>query len=134
MYQYATDIRRGNKELCINLPGWPANEEPIEIGLDGAKRPILTLTRAEAQELSGVLSEMSRDPLPEDERERLVAEIQAMTPAQIDKKLKEAGVQRGSQFEGYEPAKKVIFQGLWLDDSAIYDRHLKVITMYLGLN
>ena len=132
-YIYGTGIKRGKREMCVTLPDWPVSREQIEIGFSRDIRPRLKLTREEAKRLLPVLQEIAKDPLTEEERSRLVAEIEALTPDEIMAKLADNGIQRGADLPAYPKAKKVIFQGLWLDNSGIYDRDIRVISEYLGV-
>ena len=132
-YIQGAGIRRARRELCVTYPNWPGSRERIEIGFFDSERPMVALTRKEAKRLIPVLQEMSKDPLPEEERKRLVAEIEAMTPIEICEKLRANGIEPGAFFAGYPKAKAITFQGLWLDDSVIYDRHTRTISEYLGI-
>jgi hypothetical protein len=132
-YHHATGIQRGKSELCVSYSDWPVSREAIEVGFFDAAQPMITLTREEAKKLTAVLQEMSKDPLNKQERERLVREIEALTPDQIRQRLADNGIEEGGDLAQYSKAKKVIFQGLWLNDSKIYERHLQVIVDYLDL-
>lgn len=132
-FHHGTGILRGKRELCVTYPDWPTNREKIEIGFFDSKRPIVALTREEVKKLTPVLQEMSADPLPEEERSRLVAEIEAMEPAEVRKKLRANGIEPGADLDAYPKAKKIIFQGLWLNDSDIYAQHVRTISEYLGI-
>ena len=130
---YGTGIQRGRRELCVTLADWRVSREQIEIGFFDSKKPRLSLTREEVKTLLPILQEISRDPLTEAERQRLVSEIEALTLDQIRQKLADNGIPEGADLEAYPKAKKVIFQGLWLDDSDIYDRHIRTISGYLRI-
>jgi len=87
----------------------------------------------EVKILLPILQEISKDPLTEEERSRRVAEIETLTPEHIRQKLRDNGIEEGADLEAYPRAKKIVLQGLWLDDSDIYDRHIRTISGYLGI-
>lgn len=60
----------------------------------------------------------------------LISQIEAMTPDAIQDALRSAGIYGGSGLKHYRQAKRVIFQGQWID-SAIYDRHIEAILAYI---
>jgi hypothetical protein len=51
----------------------------------------------------------------------------------VRRKLADNGIERGGDLRAYPKAKAIIFQGLYLDDSHIYDRHIRTIGEYLGI-
>lgn len=61
----------------------------------------------------------------------LVAEIEAMTPTDIEERLLAHGIYRGSGLRNYSQAKRVIFQSQWLTSSGRYDEHINVILDFL---
>ena len=135
-YIYGTGIKRGKREMCVTLPDWPVSREQIEIGLlpnNKEPMPMVRFTREEVKALVPVLQEFSRDPLTEEERSRRVAEIEALTEGQIRRKLADNGIEPWAGLAAYPKAKAVIFQGFWLDDSVIYDMHIRAIARYLRI-
>lgn len=58
--------------------------------------------------------------------------IESFTPSQIQAKLREAGIDRNSGWQGYERAKSLIFGNAQIDSST-YDHHIKAICDFLGL-
>ncbi|MGD0662161.1 MAG: hypothetical protein ABSD38_29240 [Syntrophorhabdales bacterium] len=130
---YGTGIRRGKRELCVTLADWPVGRDVIEIGFFDSKKPRVSLTMEEVKILLPILQEISKDPLTEEERSRRVAEIETLTPEHIRQKLRDNGIEEGADLEAYPRAKKIVLQGLWLDDSDIYDRHIRTISGYLGI-
>lgn len=129
-------VKRGNERMCVILPDWPVSREIIEVGLSPNNKdpmPMVRLTREEVKALIPVLQEFTKDPLTEEERSRRIEEIEAMSADEVRQRLAENGIEEGADLPAYPKAKKLIFQGLWLDDSDIYDRHIRTISGYLGI-
>jgi len=77
-----------------------------------------------------ILGQLVRPMVATEERVRFV---ESLSPQEIRWILKSAGIRKGSKFwEDYERAKKAVFGDCWIDPY-VYEKHLRVITDYLGL-